>query len=240
MLPLDSRTERPKVCRTKSSVAIRGRHLHGNCMTEGIPKTVPGAVRAKEARRRSVAPAIKTVIGTVHRALRDSTRNEHALLDRLLLRLDLSKPSDYRAFLTIHAAALLSLRTDWRAKDSEDIEQMLRCLQTDLGTLGTPMRETAIPARAPLNLCTGFGTAYVIRGSRLGAAFLRRGVAGTLSTLYLDFVPALSWAQFLAELESVAEVANGTDEAVRAARSTFNVFAAEFTGVDGMIATSSA
>jgi heme oxygenase len=207
-------------------------------MTEGIPKAVPGAVRAKESRKRSGAPATRTVIGKVHRALRDSTRDDHALIDRLLLRFDLNRPEDYRVFLAIHFGALSTLRTQWRPQDSEDFEQMLRCLRTDLGTLGTPMSETPIQACVPAGLCTGMGLAYVIRGSRLGAAFLRRGVARMLSTSYLDFVPVLSWAEFLGQLESIAEVPDGTVEAIRTARAAFNVFAAEFNRVS-MIATQS-
>jgi heme oxygenase len=206
-------------------------------MTEVHLKAMRGAVRAKEGHKRSASPRIKTAIGRVRRALRAATRDDHALVDRMLLALNLNRPEDYRIFLNIHFAALLTLRMDWRPQDSEDFEQMLRCLQADLETLGSPTTATSIPASVSASPSNGLGIAYVVRGSRWGAAALRRGVAGTLSTSYLDFVPALSWVEFLAQLESIADDPNGTDEAIRAARRTFNAFATEFNRVNGVIVT---
>jgi heme oxygenase len=205
-------------------------------MTEVPPKAVRGAVRAKH----SASPRIKTVIGKVRRALRAATRNDHALIDRMLLTLNLNKPEDYQVFLNIHFAALSTLRMDWRPQDSEDFEQMIRCLQADLETLGTSTTATPIPACVSASPCNGMGIAYVVRGSRWGAAALRRGVGDTLSTSYLDFVPALSWVEFLGQLESIADDPNGMGEAIRAARNTFNAFATEFSRVNGVIATLSA
>jgi heme oxygenase (biliverdin-IX-beta and delta-forming) len=208
-------------------------------MTEVLLKRVPGTVLAEEGHQRSASPRIKTVIGRVHRELRAATRNDHALIDRMLLKFDLRRAENYRVFLNIHFAALLTLRIDWRPQDSEDFEQMLRSLQADLETLGIPSTTMPIPASGRANPGSGLGIAYVIRGSRLGAAFLRRGVVGTLSTSYLDFVPALSWAEFLGQLESIADDPNGTDEAIRAARCAFNAFATEFNRVHRVITTPS-
>jgi heme oxygenase len=178
------------------------------------------------------APKAKTPIGTVHQALRAATRNDHALIDRMLLPFDLSKAEDYRMFLNIHFAALITVQADWRLQDSEDFERMLRCVRADLKALGckVPPTSRTRPSASP---ATGLGIAYVIRGSRLGAAVLRRGVVGELPTAYLDFVPALSWAQFLTELESLTDDPRGTHEAVCAARGIFNTFVAEFSGAKG-------
>jgi heme oxygenase len=93
-----------------------------------------------------------------------------------------------------------------------------------------------IPACIPSSPSAGLGIAYVIRGSRLGAAFLRRGLAKALSTSYLDFVPTLSWTEFLGQLEFDANQPNGTSEAILAARSAFKVFVTEFNRVDGATA----
>jgi heme oxygenase len=72
------------------------------------------------------------------------------------------------------------------------------------------------------------GVAYAIRGSRLGTAILRRGVAMELPISYLDFMPALTWAEFLLQLESIVEDPSGTDEAICASRGALKTFATEF------------
>jgi hypothetical protein len=66
------------------------------------------------------------------------------------------------------------------------------------------------------------------------ATVLRRGIVAELPTAYLDFVPALSWPAFLLELESIVDDPSGSDEAARAARSAFNVFATEFNRLQGI------
>jgi heme oxygenase len=203
-------------------------------MTEGHLEAPNGAVRAEEGDNRSSSPKLKPAIGRLHRALRSATRNDHALIDRMLLPFDLKRPEDYRVFLNIHFEALLALKGAWRQQDSEDFEKMLRCLDTDLGTWGTPRNATPVLACRPASIGAGLGVAYVIRGSRLGAAVLRRGVATTLTTSYLDFVPKLSWAEFLVQLDSTAADSNGTEEAILAARSTFNVFVMEFHRPNGV------
>jgi heme oxygenase len=208
-------------------------------MTEGLPKALSGAVRAEDAHQNSASPRMKPVIGGVHRLLRDATRIDHALIDRMLLPFDLKRPEDYRAFLTVHLEALLSLRGNWRPRDSEDFDRMILCLITDLEALGTPKGLMPMSACIPSSPSAGLGIAYVIRGSRLGAAVLRRGVAKGLSTSYLDFVPTLSWSEFLGQLEFAADDSNATNDAILTARSTFNVFVTEFNRVNGVTAASS-
>ena len=141
-------------------------------------------------------------------------------------------------FLHIHFASLVTLRADWRLQDGEDFAQMLDCLQADVESLGseTPALPTLSPA--PTNPAKGLGIGYVVRGSRLGAAVLRRGVLVDLPTSYLDFIPGLSWAGFLIQLESIADDPHGKDEAARAAISTFHSFAAEFKRFEDLRSTS--
>jgi heme oxygenase len=171
----------------------------------------------------------------MHRTLRAATRDDHALIDRMLLRFDLNRAEDYGIFLNIHFAALVTFQADWRLQDDEDFARMLRCLQADLETLGYTTTASQVPSRGPTSPSAGLGIGYVVRGSRLGAAVLRRGVVGELPTSYLDFVPALSWAAFLLELESIADDPTGRNEATRAARSTFNAFATEFTRLQSIV-----
>jgi heme oxygenase len=181
-----------------------------------------------EAPTGAPGPKSKPVIGVVHRALRAATRNDHASIDRMLLPFDLKKAEHYRIFLNIHCVALEALRKDWREQDCADFEQMLGRVQADLRALGYAVNEPAPSLCMPMSPFHGLGVAYVIRGSRLGAAILRRGVAIDFPVSYLDFMPALSWAEFLPQLECIAQDPNGTDEAVCASRSTFKIFSTEF------------
>jgi heme oxygenase len=175
----------------------------------------------------SAAKQPRPVVGVVHKALRAATRNDHALLDRMLLRLNLSLADDYRLFLSFHIAALPALRRYWRPEDREDFEAMIRCLQFDLGAMADPTQLPIPCSEVPAD-SHGIGIAYVIRGSRLGAAALRRSIPDSFQTSYLDFSPAVSWPQFLAQLECIAENPNAIDKAILAARCAFDSFATEF------------
>jgi heme oxygenase len=174
----------------------------------------------------SAAKQHKRVVGAVHRALRAATRNDHALLDRMQLRLNVGLVADYRLFLSFHSAALRAHRKYWRPEDCEDFEAMIRCVESDLG-LANPNEPPATSDEAP-GSSQGLGIAYVIRGSRLGAAVLRRSIPDSFQTSYLDFSPAVAWPQFLAQLECIAANPNAIDKAVLAARCAFDSFATEF------------
>jgi heme oxygenase len=197
-------------------------------MTQVSIEAMGGAVPAKKVPKGQSAPIAKPVIGIVHRTLRSATRNDHASIDRMLLRFDLNRADDYRIFLNIHFTSLVALRADWRLQDGEDFAHMLGCLQADLETLGCKTPALPMLSPRPTNPAKALGVGYVVRGSRLGAAALRRGVVGELPTSYLDFIPRLSWAGFLMQLEFIADDPNGRNEATRAAISTFNTFATEF------------
>jgi heme oxygenase len=173
----------------------------------------------------------------VHRILRAATRNDHALVDRMLLHVDLNRTGDYVAFLNVHFAALIALQADWRLQDDADFAQMLDCLRADLTRLNAPTTTTPTPPRAAPALAKGFGIAYVVRGSRLGAAVLRRSITAELPTSYLDFVPSLSWPVFLGDLEVVVEQPNGAEEAAAAAQGAFKIFVDEFKRIQDIIAT---
>jgi heme oxygenase len=164
----------------------------------------------------------------VHLALRAATREDHAFIDRLLLGFNLNRAEDYTSFLNIHLAAISMLQADWRPRDREDFAQMICCLRADLSTLGHTTVVPFIPFGKSANPFEGLGIAYVLRGSRLGAAILRRSVRAALPTSYLNFVPHLSWTAFLLELESIAEDSRARDEAARAACGAFKLFTTEF------------
>jgi heme oxygenase len=192
-------------------------------MTKGYTQVLPGAIRAEDGHQPDAAPR-SNAIGTVHRTLRNGTRNDHALIDRMLLPLDLAKAQDYELFLSIHVQSLQALDGARRGEDGNDFQAMLGSLCNDLATLGSPTSARRVPACTAASLGAGLGVAYVIRGSRLGAAILRRRVPAGMPTSYLDFTPTLSWSDFLGQLESLAGDPAGTQAAIDAARSTFAAF----------------
>jgi heme oxygenase len=204
-------------------------------MTE-IPVEAMRALVCTEEGSRVTTRKVKPVIGVLHRALRTSTLSDHATIDRMLLPFDLNRSEDCRIFLRIHLTALVNLQADWRMQDRDDFEQMIRCIQRDLRTLGSAIATPALLSCTASNPARGLGIAYVIRGSRLGAGVLRRRVVSNLPTSYLDFIPALSWTAFLLELESVAHDPTARSEATRAARDAFNVFAKEFAPFSSVLA----
>jgi heme oxygenase len=165
-------------------------------------------------------------LSALHQSLRAATRNDHMAVDRLVGRLDLTHREDYGRLLSIHHAVLQDLKSEWRPEDRDDFRAMSRRLQNDLRVLGFPTANPRSMSRTPLAKGSQLGIAYVIRGSRLGASVLRPRIPSQFCASYLDFVPALSWVQFLAQLQgaSKATEARSSDEAIQGAKMTFDLF----------------
>jgi heme oxygenase len=174
----------------------------------------------------NIVPISRDAPGALHRSLRAATRSNHVDVDRLIGQLDLTRREDYGRLLSIHHAVLQDLKSEWRPEDGEDFRAMSRRLQNDLRVLGFPTANPQSLSRHLLAPGSQLGIAYVIRGSRLGASVLRPRVPAQFSTSYLDFVPALSWVQFLEQLQGVskAEQVETGSAAIRGAKITFELF----------------
>jgi heme oxygenase len=175
----------------------------------------------------NVVPLSQDAVSALHRSLRAATRSAHAGVDRQIAQLDLTRREDYGRLLSIHHAVLQDLKSEWRPEDRDDFRAMSRRLQNDLRVLGFPTANPPAMLRSP-PFAEGnkLGIAYVIRGSRLGAGVLRPRIASQFSASYFDFEPALSWSQFLAQLQGVsksAEPAVGA-AAIQGAKITFELF----------------
>ena len=177
----------------------------------------------------NVVPISQDLLGALHRSLRAATRNDHIGVDRLTGQLDLTRREDYGLLLSIHHAVLQELRSEWRPEDREDFRAMSRRLQNDLRMLGFPTAKPSSTSHIALAKGNQMGIAYVIRGSRsrLGASVLRPRIPSHFSASYFDFAPALSWVQFLAQLQSVSNSADAevSDAAIQGAKVTFGLFA---------------
>lgn len=108
---------------------------------------------------------------------RQATAASHETLDSAFGSLDLSLRADYVRFLSGHAIGMAPLFDSFRAfveddlnADCPDFPAMLR---TDLAALGIDARE--LPSVAAAGPLTKHATAYVVAGSRLGLAMIRKG-----------------------------------------------------------------
>lgn len=162
-------------------------------------------------------------------ALRDGTRAAHEALDAHFAALDLSDRGDYATFLLAHAAAFLpveaALTEAGAARLFPEWREMVRgaWLVEDLAAMGLSIPDTVAPPLLPDDaaIC---GAAYVLEGSRLGAAVLRKGIGDGLPRAFLDHDPALRWPQFVAEIERLLEEDVDRSCAVASANAVFACF----------------
>ena len=169
-----------------------------------------------------VAPASGTEDHNFHQRLRRETRPAHDAVDETFSRYDLADVEAYGRFLVRHAQALTRLKPHLGPGVEPDIEAMARCVEDDLRALGVDW-VAAGPGAVALD---GFGVAYVLRGSRMGARILRGQVGRGFPARYLGFGPALSWRDFLVRLEHHAENAGkpGRRHIITSARCAFAAF----------------
>lgn len=195
------------------------------------PKNASNAGNDLRSGRDREPPAKRDSLGSVQRLLRAATRADHALLDRMMLRINLDVRQDYGTFLHIHHGVMHALEPYWREVDREDFAGMLQAVAQDMQVLGIATLPTRRVFHTPILLSHQWGIAYVVRGSRLGATFLRRRVPSELPTAYLDFTPVLTWPRFLDQLERIPEDSRHAirDDSVRGAHVTFEIFTSMFT-----------
>jgi heme oxygenase (biliverdin-IX-beta and delta-forming) len=161
---------------------------------------------------------------TLHARLQAATRAAHRRLDDALAGFDLTDRTSYDAFLRIHRAAMAVLVTQSGAEDRDDFDALLACLDTDLSLSPSATRVQSTP-RAAGNGYRERGVAYVVRGSRLGAAFLKKQVPSSFPAAYLNHETTLSWPAFLHRLGATAPSdAQAGEEIIAAAQETFQVF----------------
>ena len=194
------------------------------------PKKNPKAENHVRSPRGRESPIKRDSLGREHRLLRAATRIDHAILDRMMLRMDLGARRDYGIFLHIHYGVLQTLEPYWRDEDREDFFGMLHAVKQDIQALGAATPSISPVVHRPLLMSNKWGVAYVLRGSRLGTQFLRRGIPSGLPTAYFDFTPALTWLRFLEQLELIPADPNGaSDDLIHGARVAFEIFTNVFT-----------
>jgi heme oxygenase len=143
----------------------------------------------------------------VRHALREATMACHERVDAAYGGFALSSPGAYRSFLIAHARALVPLeRAVSRHTLWHEWQPRRALLLADLAALG------AVPPSQPdieiADAAAGWGTLYVLEGSRLGGGILAKRVASGLPAAYLSARHAVGgWDRFTEALEQAGEQA---------------------------------
>jgi len=162
--------------------------------------------------------------------LRKETAAVHDRIDAAFAFFDLSDRGQYGAFLCRHAAAFLPAEEALTRAGAKalipDWQEYLRApaLLADLAKLGldVPKPRTSPVYGEPAAI---FGGAYVLEGSRLGGAVLRRSVGAGLPRQFLDSVqPPGRWRAFIAQLDDAIYDVASIECATKAALETFALF----------------
>lgn len=188
----------------------------------GAHETASFDLQLQSAARRAANDVGDQPANPCHARLKLATRLEHIRVDEAISKFDLAQPAAYAAFLSVNAVALMALRPHWRRADEADFGELIAALTADLAALGVDQPSDAQPAPGSID---GLGLAYVVRGSRLGSAILRKRVVAGFPTSYFDFRPALSWQVLRQQIDERGTAAPESEHAlIDGARATFAVY----------------
>lgn len=174
------------------------------------------------------SPAVpESTPANFHERIRRETRICHDEVDRLYGQFDLTERGAYGDFLAAHARALFPVETWLSLPGMMGGRPRSPALRADLAALGRPL---VVPA--PIDWKSGeaerWGAAYVVEGSRLGGALLKRGVPAEFPCEYLSSIhPQGGWRAFTGRLDELA-AAGGLiweAQAIASAKRTFALFA---------------
>jgi heme oxygenase len=168
----------------------------------------------------------------IRAALRAATADCHKRVDAAFSRFDLSSEDGYRRFLLAQAEAFLPVEASLDAGHAEavlpDWPQRRRgdLLRADLAALDVTAPEPfpdlpIVSGKAPM-----LGAIYVLEGSRLGGAVLKKAVPSHFPRRFLEARQAAgSWRLFLRTLDEFLTRPGDLDAAVQAAKEIFARFA---------------
>lgn len=125
-------------------------------------------------------------------SLRDATASSHNTLDAAFGSLDLSVREEYVRFLAGHAIGMAPLFATFRSFVEDDLGRVCpdypAMLHDDLAALGVD--STKLPTVEVRSALTPSATGYVVSGSRLGLAMIRKkgywGQAHALPSAYME------------------------------------------------------
>lgn len=152
-------------------------------------------------------------------------------MDGLFSQFDLATRAGYAQFLQAQAIAFLPAEA---ALDAASAERVLPDwperrrgdrLRRDLGALSVPVPEPTDPEMSIVSDPTILGAVYVLEGSRLGGAMLKRTVPSGLPMAFLDASqPRGGWRNLLALMDKRLSRQPELEAAILAARQLFKRF----------------
>lgn len=168
---------------------------------------------------------------SVRAQLRTATAHAHTRVDTVFSGFDLASRGDYARFLRAQGGALIPLEQaldagvaptlpiDWPAR------QRSAALLRDLAALGRSLSDTRdlAPIGTPE---AALGTIYVLEGSRLGGALLKRSLDAALPAEFLAPGAPGAWRALLDTLERALQSPAQVDAAIEAACHAFDLFEA--------------
>ena len=162
-------------------------------------------------------------------SLRAATADAHARVDRIFTSFDLAQRAGYARFLQAQAAALLPLEQALEAGAAPRlaVEWTARrrgpALVRDLRAwdLPVPANDGVDPIERP---AAALGTLYVLEGSRLGGAVIRRTLPPEFPSAFLAPGPPGHWRTLLDALETCLPTHDLRSEAIDAAQAAFALF----------------
>lgn len=158
----------------------------------------------------------------LHSAMRAATAEAHDDLDHAFAVFDLADPSGFESFLAVHHAAMATIAPIF----ADFVTGTLAMPAPDyLAMLAADMGHRAPPAAPAPDALDGLGAAYVVAGSRLGLAVLRkRGFARP--SRYMDDRAGLDvWRTLTGWMVAQPNDAAARRRAGDSARAGFAVFA---------------
>lgn len=178
---------------------------------------------------------------TLRTILRAATRQDHERVDQLGGAFDLTRSPHYHAFLRAHAAVLPGVEAALDSAPPDGLppawpeRRRTAALTADLAALGLAPPPRAAPDLRLPDHATRLGALYVLEGSRLGGAVLRRRLAasqpGAPDAYLAHGVGQPFWRSFLDWLDSQVLNDSETEAAVDGARQVFGAFETAFRGV---------
>ena len=165
----------------------------------------------------------------VRQALRSATADWHDRVDRAFSSFDLSDRGSYGRFLAAQAGAHIAVETALDAGNAGSVladwpdRRRAQLLRDDLAALGVD-----VPHVTPIAPFEGaaatLGAVYVLEGSRLGGALLRRSVPAGYPTTFLGAGDPAGWRRLLDILDQKVRTADETSAATNAACRVFMLF----------------
>lgn len=161
--------------------------------------------------------------------LRDETAVCHQRVDDLFSEMDLGQLATYRLFLASQAAAFIPVENAIiDGGIGQSVPQLVDhkrgpLLLDDLADLRIDVPDPLLPP-AMNSEAALLGAAYVLEGSRLGGAILRKAVPAEFPSRFLSAPTTLRWSAFADILERRLVTEEQVSAAASSARDVFEMF----------------